>query len=90
VNTTEPPKIEFPCVDYPIKIMGEHSEAYQHKVLDIVEQFAPGFNRKKIRQNVSSKGTFRSITVLITATGETQLSGLHKTLIAMPETKMVL
>ena len=85
-----PPKIEFPCLNYPVKIMGEHSEAYQGKALAIVEKHAPGFDRAKMTQRVSSKGSFRSITVFIKATGESQLRALHQELIALPETKMVL
>lgn len=89
---TEPsaPKIEFPCEDYPVKIMGEHSDAYQIEVLEIVETHAPGFDRTKVTYRASSKGSFRSVTVFITATGVEQLSALHDELKAMPTTKMVL
>ncbi len=90
MTEAQPPKIEFPCADYPVKIMGEHSDGYQSKVLSVVEQYAPGFARDKIRVRVSSKGSFRSITVLITATGVDQLQALHTALTAIPETKMVL
>ena len=90
MSQQEPPKIEFPCPDYPIKIMGEHSEIYQGAVIAIVEKHAPGFDRTKVSHRASSKGSFRSITVFITATGVDQLIALHEELIAMPETKMVL
>lgn len=86
----DPPKIEFPCADYPIKIMGEHSDAYQEDVLDLVEKHAPGFDRLKVSHRVSSKGSFRSITVFITATGVDQLEALHIELKALSATKMVL
>ncbi|WP_192870736.1 YbeD family protein [Agaribacterium haliotis] len=86
----EPPKIEFPCADYPVKIMGEHSDIYQERVLEVVEKHAPGFDRKRIGIKTSSKGSFRSITVLITATGVEQLHALHMDLKAIAETKMVL
>jgi len=86
----EAPKIEFPCADYPIKIMGEHSDAYQEAALTIVEEHAPGFSRETISVRVSGKGTFRSITVQITATGIDQLQALHVALKALPETKVVL
>jgi len=86
----DPPKIEFPCDDYPVKIMGEHSEVYHQDVLEIVEKHAPGFDRNRVGVRVSSKGSFRSITVFITATGIEQLKALHEDLTAMPATKMVL
>ncbi|MGB1141090.1 MAG: YbeD family protein, partial [Halioglobus sp.] len=43
---TEPeaPKIEFPC-DYPIKVLGRSSDAYQSIILDVFERHAPGFDR---------------------------------------------
>ncbi|WP_370981115.1 YbeD family protein [Agaribacterium sp. ZY112] len=90
MSQQEPPKIEFPCANYPVKIMGEHSEEYHETVLDIVEKHAPGFDRKRVSIKVSSKGSFRSITVLITATGEEQLHALHMDLKAVAATKMVL
>lgn len=90
MSNQEPPKIEFPCADYPIKIMGAHSDVYQGTVLAIVEKHAPSFDRTKVSHRVSGKGTFRSITVFITATGVDQLSALHQDLIALQETKMVL
>lgn len=90
MSEQEPPKIEFPCKDYPIKIMGEHSERYQELALAVVECHAPGFPRDRISTNVSSKGSFRSITVFITATGVSQLEALHQELLSLPETKVVL
>ena len=86
----EPPKIEFPAANYPIKIMGANGEAYRDAVLSIVEKHAPGFARESVRINLSSKGTWQSLTVLITATGENQLRNLHKDLQALDDTKMVL
>lgn len=90
MSNQEPPKIEFPCADYPVKIMGEHSDIYQGVALAIVEKHAPGFDRAKVTHRVSGKGTFRSITVFITATGVDQLTNLHQELIALKETKLVL
>jgi putative lipoic acid-binding regulatory protein len=90
MSEQDPPKIEFPCDDYPVKIMGEHSESFQLAALDVVEKYAPGFDRDRIGVRVSSKGSFRSITVFITATGVDQLQALHQDLMAMSETKMVL
>ena len=86
----DPPKIEFPCENYPIKIMGEHSDAYHEAALAVVEKHAPDFDRERVSIRVSSKGSFRSITVYITATGIEQLKALHLDLTALPETKMVL
>lgn len=86
----EPPKIEFPCPDYPVKIMGESGVEFQEYVLQTVEVHAPGFDAAKVVVKDSSKGTYQSITVLITATGEQQLSDLNTALRASDLVKIVL
>jgi len=86
----EPPKIEFPCPDYPIKCMGEASAGYREAVLNVMEIHAAGFNIDKVSVRDSRKGTFQSVTVFITATGEEQLQAIFDDLKKLPETKMVL
>ena len=88
---TEPeaPKIEFPC-DYPIKVLGRSSDAYQSIILDVFERHAPGFDRDTIEVRDSRKGTFTSLTITITATGKEQLDALHRDLMATGHVQMVL
>lgn len=86
----EPPKIEFPCENYPVKIMGEASEEYIEFVLETTETFAPEFDRSNIRLKHSSKGRFTSVTVFITATGIEQLEEYHQALRVHEATKIVL
>ena len=86
----EPPKIEFPCEDYPIKIMGDASTEMEIFVIETVERHAPGFNRERISIRASGKGRFQSITVYITATGVDQLKAMHHELVASSMIKMVL
>ncbi len=86
----KPPKIEFPCPDYPIKVMGEASVEYQESVLEIMEIHAPGFDRARVTVRDSRKGTFQSVTVFIEATGIDQLQNLFEDLKKLPATKMVL
>ena len=90
MDQQEPPKIEFPCHDYPVKIMGEATQAFLDFVIDVTEQFAPQFNRQKITTKASSRGRFTSITVYITATGIDQLDQYHQALRKNPATKIVL
>ena len=86
----QPPKIEFPCEDYLIKILGEAHEEMMSFVIETTEQFAPGFDRSKTYVKESGKGRFQSVTVFITATGVEQLKSYHETLIAHPKVKMVI
>lgn len=89
---TEPqaPKIEFPCEDYPIKIMGEASAAYREAVLTVIHKHAPGFDAEKISVRDSRNGTYQSLTVFITATGKEQLMAIFEDLKKHPSTRMVL
>ena len=85
----EPPKIEFPC-DYPVKVLGRASDAFETVILDVFERHAPGFDRASIKARASSKGTFTSLTVTITATGPDQLEALHQDLLATGHVQMVI
>ena len=85
----EAPKIEFPC-DYPIKVLGTSSDVFESTILAVFERHAPGFNRQTITGKASSKGTFTSLTVTITATGPDQLEALHQDLLATGQVKMVI
>ena len=85
----EAPKIEFPC-DYPIKVLGRISDAFEAIILEVFERHAPGFDQQSITLKASSKGTFTSMTVTITATGKTQLEDLHQDLLATGHVQMVI
>ena len=89
MSEQEPPKIEFPC-DYPIKVLGRSGEHFESIIFEVFENHAPGFNRECVTINVSSKGTFSSITITITATGTEQLDALHRELMATGIVNMVI
>jgi uncharacterized protein len=86
----EPPKIEFPCENYPIKIMGEASDSFFDFVMEITEQFSPCFDRNNVSVKTSSKGKYHSVTVYITATGVEQLEQYHQVLRSNSAVKIVL
>jgi uncharacterized protein len=85
----EPPKIEFPC-DYPIKVLGREREDFRSVVIEVFERHAPGFDTETIVVKASSKGTFTSMTITITATGPEQLKALHEDLMATGLVQMVI
>jgi putative lipoic acid-binding regulatory protein len=89
VQDQEPPKIEFPC-DYPIKVLGNSSEQFTRIIVEVFERHAPGFDQQTIVARGSSKGTFTSLTITITATGPDQLEALHQDLLATGHVKMVI
>ena len=86
----KPPTIEFPCEDYPIKIIGDATDTMLKFVLETTATHAPGFDRQKVSVKTSSKGRFQSVTVYITATGEQQLVEYHQALTAHRLIKMVI
>lgn len=86
----EPPKIEFPCPDYPIKVMGFAGSDFREFVLQVVEQHAPGFDSTLIEVRDSKNGKYQSITLKITATGPDQLSSLNTELRKNTLVKLVL
>lgn len=85
----EPPKIEFPC-DYPIKVLCRSSEDLTEVIVEAFERHAPGFDRELITLKASSKGTFTSLTITITATGPEQLEALHQELLSTGRVHMVI
>ena len=85
-----PPKIAFPCKNYPIKIVGDASDTMLEFVLRTTAIHAPGFDRRKVSVKASSKGRFQSVTLYITATSEQQLMEYHQALIAHTLIRMVI
>lgn len=86
----EPPKIEFPCPDYPIKVVGFSGVDFREYVFQVVERHAPGFDTEQIEVRDSSNGKYQSLTIKITATGEEQLSQLNTDLRKNKLVKLVL
>lgn len=84
-----PPKIEFPC-DYPVKVLGRSSDDFEVQVIEVFERHAPGFDQSTVTLKASSKGTFTSLSVTITATGPEQLEALHQDLLATGIVNMVI
>ena len=73
----EPPKIEFPCENYPIKILGESGIELHSLVHAVISRHAFGYDHEKTRVNTTAKGNFQSVTVFITAQGIEQLQAIH-------------
>jgi len=91
-STEQPPapKIEFPCEDYPIKVLGDSGDHLYQLVIEVMERNAPGFDQTRVTVKDSRKGTFQSVTVWITATGAPQLQTITDELREDPCVKMVM
>ncbi len=87
--TPPAPKVEFPC-DYPIKVVGDAAPDFEAAVIDVIEEHAPGIDRRTVNAVDSRNGKFRSIRVTITATGQEQLQALFVSLKETGRVHMVL
>jgi putative lipoic acid-binding regulatory protein len=85
----EPPKILFPS-EYPISVIGFRRDEFHPTVVRIVREHAPGFDEASITVQDSRDGSYCSLRLRITATGEAQLRALHAALMAEPVVKLVL
>lgn len=85
-----PPKIEFPCEGYTIRVMGEASDYFRAYVIEVFERHAPDFDRNALKIRPSSGGRFESVNVVITATGVEQLQAIFIDLKKHPAVQMVL
>lgn len=90
MSQQEPPKIEFPCPNYPVKVIGQAYDDYDRDMLRLIQQHAPDASADNMKVNDSRQGRFRSLTFYITATGVEQLSSLHRELSAHDAVKMVI
>lgn len=82
------PKIEFPC-DYPIKVLGTAAVDFKAFVVEVMSKHAE-IDHASVQVKSSRNGTYDSVTVTITATGELQLETIHAELKASGRVKMVL
>jgi len=89
MSEQQPPKIEFPCA-YPIKILGKAEQEFHDLVIEVMDRHAFGYDKSLISVKESGKGTFRSITVTIEATGIEQLQAIFDDLKDHELVRMVL
>lgn len=88
-TTSGAPRVEFPC-DYPIKVVGDAAPDFEATVVEVIEEHAPGLDRRTVNAVDSRNGKFRSVRVSITATGHDQLQALFASLKATGRVHMVL
>lgn len=89
-QNVEAPKIEFPCPNYPIKVIGNAAEDFPALVTEILKKHAPELDPGTLVTRDSSNGRFMSVQLLITATGIEQLQAIHEDLRATGRVQMVL
>jgi len=83
------PKIEFPNVDYPVKVISDTSVGNKDKILEIVRKHAT-INDNRVDERLSSNGKYTTIQLHIVATGQDQLYDINSELRATGFVHMVL
>lgn len=86
----EAPRIEFPCEDYPIKVIGDAVEGFRDMVISVMRKFDPTLDIAKVAVRESSNGRFLTVQVHILATSEAQLKEIHEALKETGHVHMVL
>ncbi|MCW8886104.1 MAG: DUF493 family protein [Motiliproteus sp.] len=86
----QPPKIEFPCPGYSIKVIGRDEPGLRDMVVEVMQKHDSGFDTSTITEQPSRNGSFLSVRVKITATGPVQLKAIHEDLMASGRVQMVI
>lgn len=86
----QPPKIEFPCERYPIKVIGTAGDGFADLVIEVIQRHALDLDASTLVMRDSRNGNFLSVQVLITATSVEQLQAIHVDLRATGRVHMVL
>lgn len=81
--------IEYPSA-FPIKVMGANVEGFAAAIVQVAQQFDPGFDPATLEQRPSKGGNYLGLTITVTATSREQLDELYRTLSTHPMVKVVL
>ena len=84
------PKIEFPCDNYSIKIVGRKTDDYSAWVIACVKEIVPDLVTDKVQVVDSRNGNFQSVRLSICAQSEAQLKTIHDVLMASGKVQMVI
>ena len=81
--------IEYPSI-FPIKVMGAIQDDFVHAMVQVAQQFDPGFDAAMVELRPSKGGKYLGITLPVTATSREQLDNLYRALTSHPMVKIVL
>lgn len=79
----------FPC-DFPIKVMGRHTDDFRSLVLGIVQKHTGAIDPANIEERPSKDGKYLSLTCTFTAQSKDQLDTLYRELTACERVLIVL
>ena len=80
---------EFPC-EYPLKIMGRHSDDFRSLVLGILQKHIGTIAPEQIEERPSKDGNYLSLTCTFQASSRAQLDDIYRDLTACERVLIVL
>jgi uncharacterized protein len=81
--------LTFPC-DFPLKVIGRHSDDFRSLVLGIVQKHVGTIGPSQIEERVSKDGNYLSLTCTFSASSRDQLDALYRELTACERVLVVL
>ena len=88
--STDDVKIEFPCDNYSLRIVGRKTDDYSAWVIACVKGLSPDLQTEKVQVVDSRNGSFQSVRVAICAQSEAHLKTIHNALMASGKVQMVI
>lgn len=89
-NDQQPPKIEFPCHEFPIKVIGAQDVDFRAEVISTLSTLGVTICETAIKTASSRNARFVSLTIFIIAESAGQLSELNTELRKLPAVKLVI
>ncbi|NIS91056.1 MAG: DUF493 family protein [Woeseiaceae bacterium] len=86
---SEESAIKFPC-SFPIKMMGRDTPEFRRTVRSLVEKHTGPIVDEAIREALSRKGNFVSVTITVIATSQKQLDDIYQDVSAHDDVLMAL
>lgn len=86
----DPPKICFPCPQYPVSVVAKTTDGFVSQLEGIVARHCPEYEPSTLRVTSSRQGSYQSFRFLIVAHSEAQLQALHEDLKSTGVVHMVL
>lgn len=85
-----PPKIEFPCHEYPVSVVANTTDGFTETLESIIIKHCPEYDPDSLRVTASRNGKYQSFRFCVVAQSEAQLAQLHEELKATGCVHMVL
>jgi putative lipoic acid-binding regulatory protein len=80
---------DFPC-DVPVKVFGRNEDAFREAVLEMVQARFPEFREQDLRERLSRRDRYLSLTLTVWVEDRAQIDSLYTALTAHEEVLMVL